>query len=77
MSSALSAQHWDISHLNVPTRKVTKQSSLEDNEAYFREDALLAKKKVIRLLTVQKKKRQSKSTKTGWSDLVNRIVQFW
>jgi hypothetical protein len=27
---SLSAQHWDISHLNVPTRKVIKQSPLED-----------------------------------------------
>jgi hypothetical protein len=45
MSSALSAQHWDTSHLNVPRRKVTKQSSLEDKEAYFIEDALLAKKR--------------------------------
>jgi hypothetical protein len=37
MSSALSAQHWDTSHLNVPTRKVIKQNSLEDTEAYLRE----------------------------------------
>jgi hypothetical protein len=26
MSSALSAQHWDTSHLNVQTRKMTKQN---------------------------------------------------
>jgi hypothetical protein len=45
MSGALSAQHSDTSHPNVPTRKVTKQSSLEDKEAYLRECALLAKKK--------------------------------
>jgi hypothetical protein len=45
MSSALSAQHWDTSHLNVPTRKVIKQSPLEDKEAYLREVSLLAKKK--------------------------------
>jgi hypothetical protein len=47
MSSALSVQHWDISHPNVPTRKVTKQSLLEDKEAYLREGALVAKKNVI------------------------------
>jgi hypothetical protein len=46
MSSALSAQHWDTSHLNVPTRKLTKQSPLEDKEANLREGALAAKKKV-------------------------------
>jgi hypothetical protein len=45
MSSAFSAQHWDISHPNVPTRKVTKQSHLEDKEAYLRECALVANKK--------------------------------
>jgi hypothetical protein len=45
MSSALSAQHWDTSHLNVPTRKVIKRSPLEDKEAYLREVSLLAKKK--------------------------------
>jgi hypothetical protein len=44
MSSALSAQHWDTSHPNVPTRKVIKQSSLEDKQAYFREGALVVKK---------------------------------
>jgi hypothetical protein len=43
-SSALSAQHWDTSHPNVPTRKVIKQSPLEDKEAYLREGALVAKK---------------------------------
>jgi hypothetical protein len=31
-------------HPNVPTRKMTKQNSLEDKEAYLREDDLLAKK---------------------------------
>jgi hypothetical protein len=44
MSSTLSAQHWDTSHLNIPTRKVIKQSPLEDKEAYLREGALVAKK---------------------------------
>ena len=47
MSSALSAHHWDTSHPNVPTRKVIKQSPLEDKEAYLREGDLVAKKKVI------------------------------
>jgi hypothetical protein len=42
MSNALSAQHWDISHLNVPIRKMTKQSSLEDKEAYLKKGALIA-----------------------------------
>jgi hypothetical protein len=46
MSSALSAQHCDTSHPNVPTRKMTKQSPLEDKEAYLREDALVTKKNV-------------------------------
>jgi hypothetical protein len=55
MSNALSAQYWDISHLNVPTRKMTKQSSLEDKEAYLREGASLVKKNVTIYLTVQKK----------------------
>jgi hypothetical protein len=45
MSSAFSAQHWDISHPNVPTRKVIKQSPLGDKEAYLRECALPARKK--------------------------------
>jgi hypothetical protein len=63
MSSVLSVQHWDTSHPNVSTRKMTKQNSLEDKEAYLREDDLLAKKKATRLLTVQKKKQQSKSAK--------------
>jgi hypothetical protein len=44
MSSALSAQHWDTSHLNVPIRKVIKQSLQEDKEAYLREGDLVAKK---------------------------------
>jgi hypothetical protein len=46
MSNALSAQLWDTSHSNVPTRKMTKQSLLEDKEAYLRKGALVAKKKV-------------------------------
>jgi hypothetical protein len=46
MSSALSAQHWDTSHPNVPIRKVIKQSPLEDKEAYLREGALVIKKNV-------------------------------
>jgi hypothetical protein len=45
MSSVLSAQHWDTSHLNVPTRKMTMQNSLEEKEDYLREGAFLAKKK--------------------------------
>jgi hypothetical protein len=44
MSSALSAQLWDTSLSNVPTREMTKQSLLEDKEAYIREGALVAKK---------------------------------
>jgi hypothetical protein len=44
MSSALSAQHWDTSHPNVPTRKMTKQSSLEDKEADLKEGASVVKK---------------------------------
>jgi hypothetical protein len=55
-------------HLNVPTRKVIMQSSLEVKKTYLREDALVAKKKAIRSLTAQKWKRQSKSAKTEWSD---------
>jgi hypothetical protein len=46
MSSALSAQYWDTSHLNIPTRKVIKQNPLGDKEAYLRECALPARKKV-------------------------------
>jgi hypothetical protein len=46
MSSALSAQHCDTSHLNVTIRKVIKQSPLEDKEAYLRECALVAKKNI-------------------------------
>jgi hypothetical protein len=45
MLSALSAQHWDTFYPNVPTRKMIKQSSLEDKEAYLRECALPIKKK--------------------------------
>jgi hypothetical protein len=45
MSSALSAKLWDTSHLNVPIKEMTKQSLLEDKEAYFREYALVVKKK--------------------------------
>jgi hypothetical protein len=44
MSTALSAQHWDTAHPNVPTRKVIKQSPLDDKEAYLKEGALVAKK---------------------------------
>jgi hypothetical protein len=44
MSSALSAQHCDTSHSNVPTRKMIKQNPLENIEAYLREGALVAKK---------------------------------
>jgi hypothetical protein len=44
MSSALSAQLWDTSHPNVLTREMTKQSLLEDKEAYLREGALVVKK---------------------------------
>jgi hypothetical protein len=47
MSSGLIAQHWDTSHSNVPTRKMIKQCSLKDKEAYLREGVLLAKKNVI------------------------------
>jgi hypothetical protein len=45
MSSALSAQHWDTSHLNIPIRKVIKQNPLEDKKAYLREGILVVKKK--------------------------------
>jgi hypothetical protein len=44
MPSVMSAQYWDISHPNVPTRKVIKQSPLGDKEAYLREGALITKK---------------------------------
>jgi hypothetical protein len=47
MTSALSAEHWDTSHPNVPIRKVIKQNPLEDKEACLREGALVAKKNVI------------------------------
>jgi hypothetical protein len=40
----LSAQHQNISHLNAPTRKMTKWIPLEDKEAYLREGSLVAKK---------------------------------
>jgi hypothetical protein len=76
MSSALSAQHWDTSHQNVPTRKVTKQSPLEDKEAYLREGVLVAKKNIIILLTVQNEKHRSNSVKTRLSGLVNRSIRF-
>jgi hypothetical protein len=46
MSSALSAQYYDTSNPNVPTRKMTKQRHLEGKEAYLRECALVAKKNV-------------------------------
>jgi hypothetical protein len=42
---ALSAQYWDTSHSNIPTRKVIKQSPLDDKEAYLREGALFVRKK--------------------------------
>jgi hypothetical protein len=42
MSNDLSAQHYDTSHPNVPTRKMTKQNSIEDKQAYLKEGALLA-----------------------------------
>jgi hypothetical protein len=45
MSSVLSAQYWDTYHLNVPTRKMIKQSSLKDKEAYPREDVDCPKEK--------------------------------
>jgi hypothetical protein len=44
MSSALSAQHWDTCHSNVPARKVIKQSPLADKEDFLREGALVVKK---------------------------------
>jgi hypothetical protein len=47
MSSALSTQHCDTSYSNVPTTKVIKQNSLEDKEAYLKEDVLLVRKKTI------------------------------
>jgi hypothetical protein len=50
MSSDLSAQYWDTTHPNVPTKKMIKQSSLEDKESYLKEYVLLAKKKTTRLL---------------------------
>jgi hypothetical protein len=52
MSSTLNAQHWDTSHLNVPTRKMTKQNPLEDKEAYLKEGVLVAKKNITILLTI-------------------------
>jgi hypothetical protein len=45
MSSALSAQQWDTSHLNVPTRKVIKQNPLKDKETYLKEGDLVAEEK--------------------------------
>jgi hypothetical protein len=51
------------SNPNVPTRKMIKQSSLEDKEAYLREDVFLTKKNVTKLMTIQKKKQRSKSVK--------------
>jgi hypothetical protein len=45
MLNALSAQHWNTSHLNVPIRRVIKQNPLEDKEAYLKKGALVAKKK--------------------------------
>jgi hypothetical protein len=46
MSSALSGQHWDTSHPNVPTRKMIKKGSLEDKETYLRKGALVAKENI-------------------------------
>jgi hypothetical protein len=46
MLCALNTQYWDTSHLNAPIRKMIKQSPLEDKEAYLREGALVAKKKI-------------------------------
>jgi hypothetical protein len=46
MSSDLSAQIWNTSHPNVPTREMTKQSLVEDKDAYLKEDTLVAKKNV-------------------------------
>jgi hypothetical protein len=46
MSSALSAHLWNTSHPNVPIREMTKQILLDDKEAYLRECAFVAKKKV-------------------------------
>jgi hypothetical protein len=42
MSSDLSVQHWDTP--NVPIRKMIKQSSLKNKEAYLREGASPVKK---------------------------------
>jgi hypothetical protein len=72
----LSAQHWDTSHLNVPTRKMTKQSSLEDKEAYLREGALLAKKKATIWLIVQKKEMSKQVCQNRGSGLANQTVRF-
>jgi hypothetical protein len=47
MSSALSTQLCYTSHPNVPTREMTKQSLLQDKEAYLREGALVVKKVII------------------------------
>jgi hypothetical protein len=47
MSSAYSAQLWDISQPNVPAREMTKQSLLEDKDSYLRDGALVVKKNVI------------------------------
>jgi hypothetical protein len=68
MSSALSAQRWDTSHLNVLTRKVIKQSPLEDKETYLREGVLVAKKD--HNIAVCPKEEASKQV------CQNRIVQF-
>jgi hypothetical protein len=76
MSSALSAQHWVTSHPNVPTRKVIKQSPLEDKEAYLIEGALVANKKATIQLSIQKKKLRSKFVKTGPPGLANRSIRF-
>jgi hypothetical protein len=44
MSNTLSAQHWETSH-RMSQQEVTKQSSIEDKEAYLMEDAMLEKKR--------------------------------
>jgi hypothetical protein len=46
MPSVLSAQLWDTSHPNVPTREMTKQSLLKDKKVYHREGALVANKQI-------------------------------
>jgi hypothetical protein len=59
-----------------PNKKPDQQSPLEDKEAYLREGALVAKKNTTILLSVEKKKLQNKSVKTGLSGLANRSIWF-